>query len=59
MDIKHHIREAQGKIISNLIACESLIGELYEEFSLGDKELASFWQKLSLEEKDHRPPTWT
>ena len=53
MDIKHHIRAAQSKNINNLIACESLIGELYEEFSLGDKDLASFWQELSLEEKDH------
>lgn len=53
MDIKQHIREAQGKIIDNLIACESLIAELYTEYSKTDPELASFWHALALEETGH------
>ncbi len=53
MDIKKRIRDAQAKIINNLIACESLIAELYEAFAKADPELSKFWQDIADEEKDH------
>ncbi|MEI8138357.1 MAG: hypothetical protein WCI03_00660 [bacterium] len=53
MDIKHHIREAQRKIINNLITCELLIADLYSEFGRTNQEMSEFWQDLALEEKEH------
>lgn len=53
MDIKERIREAQARIITNLAKCETLIAELYEEFSRSDAELAHFWLNISTEEVDH------
>lgn len=53
MDIRQRIRDAQAKIIRNLMTCESLISELYGEFACADPELSKFWLDIADEEKDH------
>lgn len=53
MDVKQRIRDAQGVIINNLVTCESLISELYEEYGRSDPELSRFWQRLAAEEQGH------
>jgi hypothetical protein len=53
MDIKHHIREAQHKIINTLITCELLVADLYTEYGRTNEEMSEFWQELAEEEKEH------
>jgi rubrerythrin len=53
MEIIQRIRESQGRIINNLMTCESLIAQLYEEFSRTDQDLSQFWHVIAKEENDH------
>jgi hypothetical protein len=53
MEIIQRIRESQGRIIANLMTCESLIAQIYEEFGRTDQELSLFWQGIAKEEKGH------